>query len=176
MNEDRRHSLRKFFAGLTEYAFGCRLGVADPPLTDYVTEMLLRFVRSDDVFSVRSPTGRRLIQVADMLAEAQARQGEARRHIHRHIGDFTLFWTGIYPEIVEWMQAAGQKDALIDYRTQGKRAYYIASTIPVEKESAPSAVLHRLSEQFDLCVYGLGEVRRQWEREQGDFRTAVLIN
>jgi hypothetical protein len=75
------------------------------------------------------------------------------------------------------------KDALIDYGQQGKRAYWIASTIPVEKtafEKGPieigkyeqgsveakadsSDVLKRLSEQFDLCVYGLAEVRRQWE-------------
>lgn len=176
MSENRRISLRRFFAGLTEYAFGCRLGIADPPLVDYVSDLLVRFLRSDDIFSVRTPTGRRLDQVADMLAEAEHREGEARRQIHRHIGDFTLFWSGVYPEIAERMQSSDRKDSLIDYRAQGKRAYLIASTIPVEKEIAPSAVLHRLGEQFELCVYGLSEVRRQWEDERGEFGPAVLIN
>jgi hypothetical protein len=177
--ESRRHPegarLRRFFAGVTEYAFGARLGVVDPPLVDYLSTLLVRFVRSDEIYSVRSPTGRRLDQVSDMLQEAQFRQGEARRQIHRHIGDYTLFWLGVYPEVVERMRT-GRKDALIDYHQQGKRAYYIASTIPVEQESAPTDVLQRLSDQFDLCVYGLSEVRRQWEQTDNPPGPAVLID
>jgi hypothetical protein len=168
-------TLRRFFSGLTESAFCGRLGVADPPLVDYLAELLVRFVRSDDIFAIRSPTGRQLVHVADMLAEAEARQGAARRKIHRHIGDFTLFWTGVYPEMVARMRRAGQRDSLIDYFTQGKRAYYIASTIPVEREAAPSAVLQRLSHDFELCAYGLREVRRQWELREGDDAVDTLL-
>jgi hypothetical protein len=176
--ERRGHVLRRFFAGLTEFAFQTRLGVADPPLVDYITELLARFVRSDELYPVRSPRGQRLVQVADMLAEAQHRQGPARRQVHRHIGDFTLFWTGVYPEVIDALRR-GSKDALIDYQQQGKRAYWIASTIPVElsveAEAAETDVLARLSEQFDLCVYGLGEVRRQWEQQGGEGDAPLLL-
>jgi hypothetical protein len=165
--EDRGQVLRRFFAGLTEYAFHTRLGVADPPLVDYLSELLVRFVRSDDLYPVRTTRGQRLVQVTDMLAEAEHREGTARRQVHRHIGDFTLFWTGVYPEVADGMRRRG-KDAFINYQEQGKRAYWIASTIPVatsHAKTAPDAsdILKRLSEQFDLCVYGLSEVRRQWE-------------
>jgi hypothetical protein len=161
--ESRVTAIRRFFAGLTEYAFHSRLGVADPPLVDYLAELLVRFVRSDELYRVRSVRGQRLVQVADMLAEAQYREGPARQRVHRHIGDFTLFWTGVYPEVADSMRRGG-KDALLNYQEQGKRAYWIASTIPVEEETAPSEVLKRLSQEFELCVYGLGEVRRQWEQ------------
>ena len=130
--EDRGQVLRRFFAGLTEYAFHTRLGVADPPLVDYLAELLVRFVRSDELYPVRTPRGQRLVQVADMLAEAEHREGPARRQVHRHIGDFTLFWTGVYPEVADGMRR-GSKDAFLDYQQQGKRAYWIASTIPIEK-------------------------------------------
>jgi hypothetical protein len=172
--EIRATAARRFFAGLTEYAFHARLGVADPPLVEYIAELLVRFVRCDSLYAVRSVRGHRLMQVADMLAEAQHREGPARRQVHRHIGDFTLFWTGVYPEVVDHLRR-GNKDALIDYQQQGKRAYWIASTIPVEKESATSDVLKRLSEQFELCVYGLGEVRRQWEQQSGDSDAPILL-
>jgi hypothetical protein len=191
--EDRGQVLRRFFAGLTEYAFHTRLGVADPPLVDYLAELLVRFVRSDDLYPVRTTRGQRLVQVADMLAEAEHREGPARRQVHRHIGDFTLFWTGVYPEVADGMRR-NSKDAFIDYGQQGKRAYWIASTIPIEKgfietgsvpkgaiengagekEADSSEVLKRLSEQFDLCVYGLAEVRRQWE-EHDDSPDAPLL-
>jgi len=172
--ESRATAIRRFFTGLTEYAFHARLGVADPPLVDYIAELLVRFVRSDELYPVRSVRGQRLVQVADMLAEAQQREGQARQLVHRHIGDYTLFWTGVYPEVVDGMRRGG-KDALIDYQQQGKRAYWIASTIPVEKETAPAEVLKRLSEHFELCVYGLGEVRRQWEQQGGESDPPLLL-
>ena len=34
----------RFFAGLTEYVFETRLGFADPPLVDYVSGLLGRFI------------------------------------------------------------------------------------------------------------------------------------
>jgi hypothetical protein len=172
--ESRATAIRRFFTGLTEYAFHSRLGVADPPLVDYIAELLVRFVRSDELYPVRSIRGQRLVAVADMLAEAQHREGSARQKVHRHIGDFTLFWTGVYPEVIDCIRRGG-KDALIDYQQQGKRAYWIASTIPVEKEAATADVLKRLSEQFELCVYGLGEVRRQWEEQSGDSDAPILL-
>lgn len=172
--ESRATAVRRFFTGITEYAFHARLGVADPPLVDYIAELLVRFVRSDNLYPVRSVRGQRLVQVADMLAEAQHREGTARQQVHRHIGDFTLFWTGVYPEVADHMRRNG-KDALIDYQQQGKRAYWIASTIPVEQTSAPTEVLKRLSENFELCVYGLGEVRRQWEQRDGEAEAPLLL-
>lgn len=171
----RNELLRRFFAGVTEYAFAVRMGVADPPLVDYLAEMLVRFAKSDAIYGLRTPRGERLMQVADMLAEAQARQGAARRRMHRHIGDFTLFWTGVYPEIANRMRQ-GRRDSLIDYCDQGKRNYYLASKLPAaEEEPAPVDVLQRLSDNFELCVYGLGEVRRQWEQREGDSDAPLLF-
>ncbi len=170
----REDLLRRFFAGAAENAFAVRLGVVDPPLVDYVAELLVRFVKSDAIYGVRNPRGERLVQVTDMLAEAQARQGVARREMHRHIGDFTLFWTGVYPEIADRMRQ-GRKDSLLDYCDQGKRNYFIASTLPAADESAPDAVLKRLSDNFELCVYGLGEVRRQWSERDADIEPPLLF-
>jgi hypothetical protein len=171
--DNRAQVLRRFFAGLTEYAFHTRLGVADPPLVDYLSELLVRFVRNDELYPVRSLRGERLMQVSDMLAEAEQRAGTARQQVHRHIGDFTLFWTGVYPEVADGFRRHG-KDAFLNYQEQGKRAYWIASTIPASDVEAPAEVFKRLSEQFDLCVYGLSEVRRQWE-ERDDADDAPLL-
>jgi hypothetical protein len=103
-----------------------------------------------------------------MLTEAQQRVGSAKREIHRHIGDFTLFWTGVYPEALMRLRSTDRRDYLVDYCEQGKRAYHIASTIPAE-DHAENDVLERLSHDFEVCVQGLGEVRREWERrDPGD--------
>ncbi len=161
-------ALYRFFAGLTEYAFQTRIGVADPLLIDYLTDLLARFVRFDAVCSLRNPNGRPLEQVAEMLLEAEARVGEARRNAHRQIGDFALFWTGVYPETLRGTHHGPRRDAFIDYCEHGKRAYYIASTIETDPPDKERDVLERLSHDFELCVYGLGEVRREWERRDSD--------
>jgi hypothetical protein len=156
--------LRRYFAGIAEHTFLTQLGVADPPLLDYVSDLLTRFIRSEAVYQLRSLSGKPLRAVAEMLAEAEERVGIARREVHRHIGDYTLFWTGVYPEAVDRLRTDAQQDQLVDYRAEGKKAYWIASTIDTDQaESAPGAVLERLSQQFELVAYGLREVRRQWE-------------
>ena len=166
--------LRRFFSGVTEHTFSVRLGVVDPPLVDYVAEMLVRFVKNDAIYGARNPRGERLLQVTDMMAEAQAGHGVARREMHRHIGDFTLFWTGVYPEIADRMRQ-GRKDSLLNYTDQGKRNYFLASTMPVEDVTAPDEVLKRLSDNFELCVYGLSEVRRQWSERDGEIEPPLLL-
>jgi len=155
--------LKRLFTALTEQTFQVEYGVADPPLIDYLSEMLVRFVRLDAIFRVRDVMGRRLEEVADMLMEAQERESNPKREIHRHIGDFTLFWTGVYPEALRRLRGFDRKDALLDYQEQGKRSYYIASTFRDKRYEHEAPVLRRLSSEFELCSDGLMQVRREWE-------------
>jgi len=163
------HDLRRFFTGLTEYTFETQVGIVDPTLIDYISNLLLRFTHYDEIYRVRNLFGRPLLQVSDMLQEAEVRPVPTNREIHRHIGDFTLFWSGLYPEALKRMQAASRKDAVLNYPELGKRAYRIASTIDPPEPLAPphdaeNEILERLSHDFDLCIYGLNALRREWER------------
>jgi hypothetical protein len=163
------HPLRRLFAGLTEQTFMGTLGVADPRLTDYLSALLSRFVHVDALYRLRNARGKRLEEVAEMMIEAEALpEGPTRREVHRHIGDFALFWTGVYPEALERLRSALCKDHFIDYCAQGKRSYFIASTFAEDPYREEAPILRRLSEDFELCAYGLRQVRRQWENRIGD--------
>jgi hypothetical protein len=168
-------ALRRFFAGLTEFAFETRMGVADTQLVDYLTDLLVRFVRHDALLGLRNLSGERLDAVAVMLLEADARIGDARRKAHRHIGDFTLFWTGVYPETLRSSRHGKSHDYFHDYCEHGKRAYRIASTVPLGQPDEEADVLERLSHEFDLCAYGLGEVRREWERREPETGAGPIV-
>jgi hypothetical protein len=158
------------FAGLTEQTFLETIGLADPPLTDYVSEMLSRFISMDAIYRLKGAEGRRLEEVVGMVLEAEAMppEGRTRREVHRHIGDFTLFWTGLYPEMLRRLRSALSRDQFIDYCQQGKRSYYIASTFDDEQFASEAPVLRRLSEEYELVAYGLNQVRREWERQRHD--------
>jgi hypothetical protein len=166
------HPLRRLFAGLTEHTFNAALGVADPPLTDYLSGLLSRFIHVNAIYRLNNAEGKRLEEVAEMMIEAEALPPEGRtaREVHRHIGDFTLFWTGVYPEALRKLRHALSKDQFIDYCEQGKRSYYIASTFEDEPFREEAPVLRRLSTEFELCAYGLNQVRREWEKQHGATR------
>lgn len=157
-------ALRDMFAALTEHTFQVDLGIADTRLTDYLTDLLLRFSRSDVLYRFRNAIGRRLEDVAGMMYEAEQRQGKPKREIHRHIGDFALFWTGVYPEALSRLQAPDSRDHLLDYLEQGKRSYLIASSFQDEPYQDEAPLLRRLSEEFELCSVGLNHVRKEWEK------------
>lgn len=153
------HPLHRLFRGLTEHTFLAELGIGDPRLVGYVADLLARFVPSEGVWAIRDGQGRRLTQVTAMVAEAEGSDDhDRRRECHRHVGDFTLFWTGVYPEALGTLRPGGSADHLIDYQQQGKRSYYLASTF----EGAEAPVLRRLSDEFELCAYGLSRVRHEW--------------
>lgn len=157
--------LERFFTGLSEYTFYSQLGVTDTELVSYVSSLLVRFTKTESLLLIRQWNGRPATEIVSLMTEAQSQHGVAKREIHRHIGDFTLFWTGLYPESLKSLKA-NKADHFIDYCEEGKRAYGIASEIDGESETPPNPtgeLLQRLSEQFDMCAAGLREIRRQWE-------------
>lgn len=161
--ESGESALHRLFSALVEQTFQADLGIADPSLTDYLSELLCRFIRFDALYRIRDLAGRRIEEVAEMIAEAELRRAGPRREIHRHIGDFTLFWSGVYPEALPKLRSPDCKDHLLDYCQQGKRSYYIASTYEEGPYASEAPVLRRLSDEFELCGLGLNRVRREWE-------------
>src|SRR5579871_2850615 len=141
MPSQPEQQLQKLFAGLTEHAFLARLGVADPPLIDYLALLLARFLHSDDLYRLRNETGRPLHEVVEMVLEAQKLPSDGRtvREVYRHIGDFTLFWTGVFPESLERHRVG--RDAFVDYTAQGKRSYFLAAKYDEEAHSPEAPVL-----------------------------------
>jgi hypothetical protein len=156
--------LKQLFAGLTEQTFEVDLGVADPPLIDYLSDLLVRFVRVDTIFGIRNAQGQRLQQVTDMIVEAGCRTDRPQRDLHRHIGDFTLFYVGVFPEVIEQIKKRELKDALLNYCEQGKRAYHLASELTDTDHRDEASLLQRLSDEFELCSIGLAKVRKEWQR------------
>lgn len=163
------HPLRRLFAGLVEQVFQTGIGICDPALTDYVGELLVDFIHVDRIYALRSINGEVIREISRMEAEAvlgpHLDETRRRRLVNKYIGDFTLFWTGVYPEQLR-PRHRGELDRLTPYLVQGKRSYEIASELTMADEQPAAAVLQQLSAQFEYCVHGLHLVRETWERLQ----------
>ena len=57
---------------------------------------------------------------------------------------------------------------------QGKRSYYLASTFDEKPYDREAPILRRLSEEFELCTFGLSRVRHLWEQEAAEYRSRTL--
>jgi len=89
--------------------------------------------------------------------------------VHRHIGDFTLFMAGLFPEYLRRLKTVDlidHKDFFVDYVKMGKRSYGIVDKIGRDSPDGDPPLFQKLSENFELCVTGLGFVRSDLDRMQ----------
>ncbi len=165
-NISSNHPLRRLFTGLVEQAFCAEVGMCDPRLTDYMTDLLVSFTRIDRLNTIRDVSGKELNQIAAVLMSASQErpttQLDRDRLVYRNIGDFTLFWAGVYPERLRLCRR-DPADVMVDYVAHGKRSYAIVSRLADEDDAPPSSLFRHLSEDFEFCLHGLGLVRRGWE-------------
>lgn len=162
------HPIRELFSSVVERTFYRRLGIGEPEISNYVANVLVDFTHRDSVFRISDASGRRLEEVAEMLVEGDvslnATSFDREREVHKHIGDFTLFWTGVYPEALRLFRASCRRDHLVDYVEQGRKSYQIASTFQHGDYAQEAPVLRRLSDDFEVCMYGLHLVREEMDR------------
>ena len=156
-------TLRRLFGALVERAFIQTLGVYESHVADYLADVLTDFAHMQQVYKIKDLSGRTLHEVADMLLHADVRleatSFNREREVHKHIGDFTLFWAGVYPEALPRLQAQTRRDHLLDYVQQGKNSYAIAASHNYGDYRQEAPVLRKLSDEFETCLLGLHAVR-----------------
>jgi len=159
------HPIRELFHSLVQRTFHRQLSLSEPAVSRYVADLLVDFTHQDQVFRIRDARGKRIEEVAEMLVEGDvalnATSFEREREVHKHIGDFTLFWTGVYPEMLRHLRAASRTDHLVDYVSQGRKSYQIASTFEYGSYAEEAPVLRQLSHEFEACMVGLHLVRQE---------------
>ena len=153
--------LPRFFERVTRQSFR-DLALDDPPVMRYLADLLTRFARTEALYAVRDLPIRRLDTVADsLLAIQQVWQWEspdfnpeAERTLRRHIGDYTLFMTGVFREHVERLAVTGY------YQHEGRRAYRFFSETARAGGGADAPLFKRLSDRFEQYAGALSYARK----------------
>lgn len=102
----------------------------------------------------------------------RGRSFDYEREVRKHIGDYTLFLAGLFPEYVARLPKRSLRlDALVDYVKAGKESYAIVASFNLFEYTKEAALFARLSEHFELCVLALNSVKRQLdEMRQPQYR------
>jgi hypothetical protein len=98
----RDHTLHHFFTETVRRRFGADVRLPDPHIAAYVSGLLVDFTHADNLYRIRDSRGRRLEDVGEMLLESSPLLGAAsfdrEREVRKHVGDYALFMTGLFPE------------------------------------------------------------------------------
>jgi hypothetical protein len=149
------------------------VGLVDRDVEKYLTSMLLNFLRVDTVYGIKDKFGKPVTAVSEMLLEGDVRYNAdsfaREREVHRHIGDFLLFWSGVFPEFLKVVASPLGKDAFLNPIGQGRMSYHVASTFDHDPYAEEAKILKKLSHDFETYQYGLSLVRASFEgfRRQG---------
>jgi hypothetical protein len=169
------HSLRQFFENLVWRHFTEDVRLEEPSITQYVSDLLSSFAHIKNLYQIRNAYGKQLDDVGEMLVESnpmlEATSFDRERAVRKHVGDYTLFMTGLFPESVAKSNQAKRRrlDAYIDFVQAGKESYAIVSSFDQFEYRREAPLFRRLSENFELCVVGLNLVKQDLEDFQRDY-------
>jgi hypothetical protein len=166
------HPLRQLFVELVGRHYADEIGIRDPQVIAYVSHLLTEFCDAEQLFKLRNSQNRPLQDVGEMLLESDPVYGPApsfdrERQVRKHIGDYTLFFTGMFPESVNHFRLRRERvENFVDWIKAGKESYYIVSKFEYFEYAKVAPLFANLAKNFEQCVYGLNLVKNDLEEMQ----------
>lgn len=157
--------LPRFFDRVIRQSFR-DLACDDPVAAQYLVDLLTRFARAEALDTVRELPTRRLDTVADSLLAiprvwdigSSDFNPAAEPALRRHIGDYTLFMTGVFREHVERLALIGY------YQHEGSRAYRFVAETARTGGTGNAVLFRRLADRFEHYAGALSYARKVYFR------------
>ena len=166
------HPLRKLFQELVGRHYAQEIGIRDPQVVAYVSHLLAEFCETDQLFKIHDVADRPLTDLGEMLLESDPVYGPApcfdrERQVRKHIGDYALFFTGMFPESINHFRLRHHRlENFVEWMKAGKESYYIVSKFEHFEYAKVAPLFAHLSRDFEGCVYGLNMVKNDLQEMQ----------
>jgi hypothetical protein len=166
------HSLQELFQDLVGRHYAEEIGIRDPQVVAYVSHLLSEFCEAEQLFQIRDGANRPLSDIGAMLVESDPIYGPApsfdrERQVRKHIGDYTLFFAGMFPESINHFRLRRDRtENFIDWVKAGKESYYIVSKFEHFEYAKVAPLFANLAKNFEGCVYGLNMVKNDLQEMQ----------
>jgi len=124
------------------------LGVDDRSVTDYCAAMVLAFGRGDRAYRIGEHDENRYAYLVDLVEEAGRADGERQFRVRMHLGNFSLWLTGIFPDYIAARRARKGGPPLPYYEALGRSGYLLASDHRLAGQCGLEEVLRHAGERF----------------------------
>jgi len=169
---EESHPLEEMFVDMVGRHYADEIGIRDAQIVGYVAHVLAEFCEVEELFKIRSSAGKPLNDVGEMLLESDPVYGPApsfdrERQVRKHIGHYTLFFAGMFPESINHYRLRRQRlESFVDWMKAGKESYYIVSKFEHFEYAKVAPLFAQLSNKFEECVFGLNRVKDELQEMQ----------
>ena len=163
--------LQQFFNHIVERNYE-EVGIRAPEVHAYVATLLTEFCEMENLYKIKNADGRPLADVGEMLLESDPIYGPApsfdrERQVRKHIGDYSLFFSGMFPESLNHRRLRRYRlESFLDFMKAGKESYYIVSKFEHFEYAKVAPLFRRMSQDFEQLVYGLNQVKNELQEMQ----------
>jgi len=126
------------------------LSLSGSTIQDYIAYVLTHFARTSNLFRIKQLSNFNLETVVEALVELEEQHRSDdpisvsdEMLVRKHIGDFTLFMSGIFREYV-------QRIGVLDfYLLEGSRSYHLVFDFVRNQRPEFAPIFHQLSQGFE---------------------------
>ncbi len=135
-----------------------RSDIHDRAVADYVAEVLAEFARAEQMRCVVPGQANTLDYFFEMLAALQTADDRTSFQIRVHIGNHSLFLSGVFHERIRFRAEKRGFPGLKYYEALGRAHYRAASDHRLAQRYDLTHILGTLSERFDTARKALNEI------------------
>lgn len=171
-----RVTTRFYFYILVRHVFR-QADIKDRAVADYVAEVLAEFAATERARWSLPGQPHALEYFFELLAALQTADHRTSFSLRLHIGNYSLFLSGVFPDRVRFRAEMRGFPDLKYYVGLGRSQYRAASDHPLAQRYALANVLGTLAERFEATRLALNEVaERLFSLGDSNFTVPVLLN
>jgi hypothetical protein len=139
-----------------------RAGILDRAVADYVAEVLAEFSRAERSRCVVPGQAAPLDYFFEMLAALQTADDRTRFFLRVHIGNHSLFLSGVFAARIRFRAEARGFPDVRYYEGLGRTQYRAASDHRLAQRYEVAGILNTLSERFETTRLALNDISERY--------------
>jgi hypothetical protein len=169
-----RVSSRFYFYILVRNVFR-RSGVEERAVADYVAEVLAEFAQSERARCVVPGSLNSLDYFFEMLSALNAADERTRFFIRAHIGNYSLFFSGVFPDRIRFRAEARGFPDVKYYDSLGRTHFRAASDHHLAQRYDVAGIFNTLSERFETTRRALNDIADRLFSIETDYSLENLL-
>jgi len=135
----------------------------DTHVSNYIANMLAQFIESSKLFGMGDDEKITHQYIVDMITDSLHSDNLEKFHIYCHIGNYTLFLTGMIPEYIKYRYEHKRRPVDKQYYVgYGKTYYGLASGHTNARKNRLTGTLSQLSEGFEAIAQVLSFMNKEY--------------
>jgi hypothetical protein len=154
-----------------------RSGIDDRVVADYVAEVLAEFSRVERTQCVLPGKPEPMDYFFEMLAALQTADDCTRFYIRTHIGNHSLFLSGVFPDRIRHRSESRGFPDLRYYEELGRMNYQVASDHRLARKYELAPIFSILASRFQATRLALNDLtERLFSLGEADYQMGRLLN